>query len=136
MTQDGGGPTTAASLFNSTAWSSGFLDTYLGFNAAPNNPIGAYLGADPGANGFFVYQANLGTMTLDGSASTIPSFTMNNALPVGAYILGFLSNTTATANSGAILISPVPEPQTYAMLLAGLGLIGFTTWRRKQNLGV
>jgi PEP-CTERM motif len=28
--------------------------------------------------------------------------------------------------------SPVPEPLTYAMLLAGLGLIGFTTLRRKD----
>jgi len=29
-------------------------------------------------------------------------------------------------------VSPVPEPQTYAMLLVGLGLIGFTTRRRKD----
>lgn len=28
----------------------------------------------------------------------------------------------------------VPEPETYAMLLAGLGLLGFTARRRKQNL--
>lgn len=28
----------------------------------------------------------------------------------------------------------VPEPETYAMLLAGLGLIGFTARRRKQNV--
>ena len=33
-------------------------------------------------------------------------------------------------------VSAVPEPKTYAMLLAGLGLIGFTTLRRKQNLAV
>ena len=30
-------------------------------------------------------------------------------------------------------VTPVPEPETYAMLLAGLGLIGFTARRRKQN---
>lgn len=30
--------------------------------------------------------------------------------------------------------APVPEPETYAMLLAGLGLIGFTARRRKQNV--
>lgn len=30
-------------------------------------------------------------------------------------------------------VSPVPEPETYAMLLAGLGLFGFTARRRKQN---
>lgn len=29
-------------------------------------------------------------------------------------------------------ISPVPEPETYAMLLAGLGLIGFSLRRQKQ----
>ena len=33
---------------------------------------------------------------------------------------------------GEIVISPVPEPQTYAMLLIGLGLIGFTARRRKD----
>jgi hypothetical protein len=30
-------------------------------------------------------------------------------------------------------ISPVPEPQTYAMLLAGLGLLGFIVYRRKND---
>jgi hypothetical protein len=30
-------------------------------------------------------------------------------------------------------ISPVPEPQTYAMLLIGLGLVGFSARRRVKN---
>jgi hypothetical protein len=30
-------------------------------------------------------------------------------------------------------LSPVPEPSTYAMMLAGLGLIGFIAYRRKNN---
>ncbi len=33
-----------------------------------------------------------------------------------------------------INISPVPEPETYAMLIVGLGLLGFTT-RRKMIIG-
>jgi probable HAF family extracellular repeat protein len=30
--------------------------------------------------------------------------------------------------------APVPEPETYAMMLAGLGLLGLTARRRKQKL--
>lgn len=30
-------------------------------------------------------------------------------------------------------VSPVPEPETYAMLLVGLGLVGFSLRRQKQN---
>jgi hypothetical protein len=33
-------------------------------------------------------------------------------------------------------IAPVPEPETYAMLLAGLGLMGFVARRRKQSAKV
>lgn len=45
---------------------------------------------------------------------------------------------TATGSSGGfqVLTStllPVPEPEAYAMLLAGLGLIGFVARRRKQS---
>jgi len=29
--------------------------------------------------------------------------------------------------------APVPEPETYAMILAGLGLLGFFARRREQN---
>lgn len=32
-----------------------------------------------------------------------------------------------------LYISPVPEPETYAMLLAGLGLMGFVARRRRAK---
>jgi hypothetical protein len=32
-------------------------------------------------------------------------------------------------------VSPIPEPETYAMLLAGLGLMGFVIRRRRRNQG-
>ena len=35
--------------------------------------------------------------------------------------------------SGHFLSAPVPEPETYAMILAGLGLLGFVARRRKQQ---
>ena len=31
--------------------------------------------------------------------------------------------------------TPIPEPETYAMMLAGLGLLGFVARRRRQNFG-
>jgi hypothetical protein len=34
--------------------------------------------------------------------------------------------------SGTINITPVPEPQTYALLLAGLGVVGFVARRRRS----
>jgi len=37
---------------------------------------------------------------------------------------------------GEIVVSPVPEPQTYAMLLIGLGLIGFSARRRNDDTDV
>ncbi len=43
-----------------------------------------------------------------------------------------LTNSTASASNLRFnLISAVPEPESYAMLLAGLGLVGFVSRRRK-----
>jgi len=49
------------------------------------------------------------------------------------------SDSNAGGNYGLTLIAekdnlaPVPEPETYAMFLAGLGLLGWSARRRKQN---
>ena len=45
----------------------------------------------------------------------------------GTYIFGF-------SGVGGAPISPVPEPETYAMLLAGLGLMAGVARRRKKQL--
>lgn len=48
------------------------------------------------------------------------------------FLHGFLNNNNGGTNAGNtfLTISAVPEPQTYALLLAGLGLVGFSS--RKQ----
>ncbi|QPI52345.1 FxDxF family PEP-CTERM protein [Massilia antarctica] len=41
-----------------------------------------------------------------------------------------LANACKLGVCGTVLLSPVPEPETYAMMLAGLGLLGFCARRR------
>jgi hypothetical protein len=48
----------------------------------------------------------------------------------GKYYLAF-SNEVSGTTTAFITLTPVPEPQTYAMLLAGLGLVGWIARRRK-----
>lgn len=46
---------------------------------------------------------------------------------------GSLSNATLYSTGHAPVVAAVPEPGTYAMLLAGLGLMGFVARRRQQK---
>lgn len=58
-----------------------------------------------------------------------------------AYDLGTINNNQTVsfgyeyimAISDPFIPSPIPEPSSYAMLLAGLGLLGFTAYRRKKD---
>lgn len=71
--------------------------------------------------------ANLGTM----SAASMINVTIQNILvaqsPVGTDTLAFIEKKYAGLN---VITTPVPEAETYAMMLAGLGLIGFVVRRR------
>ena len=49
----------------------------------------------------------------------------------GAIVGTAVNNLLGITDGHAFLLSPVPEPETYAMLLAGLGLMGAMVRRRK-----
>lgn len=49
------------------------------------------------------------------------------------YINVHSSFATAGEIRGQLLLAPVPEPETYAMMLAGLGLVGAIARRRKAS---
>ena len=133
--------TGTASLFSSNAWSSGSLAQYIGISAHPNNPIGGY---KAGGSSFYIYQADLGKIYLQGNSGTDyrsgPIFDMT-AVPQDSYIVGFLNKGTpakpdwvATANSGALFETSappaVPEPASITLLASGLLGLGFLSRRR------
>lgn len=56
-------------------------------------------------------------------------------LAAGSYYYSVFANATGTAAysiNSAATVTAVPEPETYALLLAGLGVIGFVAKRRKS----
>ena len=68
------------------------------------------------------YSATLGTTgfsTIPGSVDTSDAFV--------AY-----TSSLGNAGAGNVIYAPVPEPESYAMLLAGLGLMGLLARRRSM----
>lgn len=57
-------------------------------------------------------------------------------LAAGDYYLqvsGSLVSDTSASFGGAVMLAPVPEPETYGMMLGGLGVLGFLARRRKSQ---
>ncbi|MDC8774168.1 FxDxF family PEP-CTERM protein [Paucibacter sp. hw8] len=74
----------------------------------------------------------VGTVNFDSTAVT-KDF---GSLAAGSYKYAVSAQVAANAIGGSYLVTssvtPVPEPSTYALLLAGLGAIGFVARRRKS----
>jgi hypothetical protein len=57
-------------------------------------------------------------------------------LAAGDYYLqvnGTMVSDTGASFGGAVMLAPVPEPETYGMMLGGLGILGFLARRRKAK---
>ncbi|CAH0284259.1 hypothetical protein SRABI118_03872 [Massilia sp. Bi118] len=106
--------------------------------------------ADTGLDfsGLSLYRVGGGTGTGDTGADTLVTngtslhsgemdvwtLSSDNLAAGDYYVLvsGNLVSDTSASFGGAVMLAPVPEPETYGMMLAGLGVLGFLARRRKQ----
>jgi hypothetical protein len=66
-------------------------------------------------------------------SGTLKSFTVTAPTNLFVDVDTHLGKGTAGSFNGTLTISPVPEPATSALLLAGLGLLGLVTLRRRNR---
>lgn len=103
------------------------------FNAPTINTIGS-LGVDVvKANGFEVLAdgSAFAAFTLDSSTPTSGLFSIDLATGAATALGNFNSKYTLTG----LTVTPVPEPETYAMMLVGLAGVAAVARRRKQKQG-
>lgn len=135
-------------LEGSAATAATFKTNWFGSNAPAGLQVGYYSGSGIGLstggdavnlfNGSGVLQAKV---TFGASDSSSPFQTFDNAAGLNNAAISQLSvvgtnGAFVAANSSVEIGSPgsiaaVPEPETYALLLAGLGLVGAIARKRK-----
>lgn len=133
--------------FNSVAQNSS--PSSLGFNLY--NLLGSYglqVVSVTGGNSHFSLSGITGTSNLEAGSfvagtvgldtSVTGNFSSSWAIKVADSAIGLgggknLTNTDVLTLNVNATVTPVPEPETYAMLLAGLGIMGAVARRRKQK---
>jgi PEP-CTERM motif len=107
----------------------GNLNNFIFANGPPNNGTATNWFA---MNGTDIDYWNYGTLgpLRDASINAPPHAYVTDISINGVALPGY--NAFDASRWSLTVANPVPEPETYAMLLAGLGLLGFTAWRRKN----
>ena len=77
--------------------------------------------------------SNTATWELSSVSQTLPTDTTYIAVSVSALSSGNILNYPTGYYADNVTLTAVPEPSTYAMLVAGLGALGLAVWRRRQK---
>lgn len=80
------------------------------------------------------------SVTLNGNLWSIGSFgkfsfgsiEVTSSTPLSMTLIGSRPSAATSSYSGTLTVSAVPEPESYALMLAGLGLIGTIALRRSK----
>lgn len=99
----------------------GFGGFVAGSNAATT--------VDRGPLGSIGFNFNTASRLLPGDSSHVLQIRTNATAFTGGH-MGIIDGSAATAAAFQPVAAPIPEPETYAMLLAGLGLLTFVGKRR------
>jgi PEP-CTERM motif len=107
----------------------GYAANTTGIRFGTNNGGSAlYSINNSGTNANNSYATGLGLAFITGAASGIAPGAFTPMTDEGSALRAYLDTST-----GNLTISAVPEPETYAMLLAGLGLMGAIARRRRNK---
>lgn len=103
---------------------------------AAQNSAGSYSGyidiqsnANAYTNSYVCNQGPLGVCQPSGTATAY----IDPYITIAPSFLASNPGYSIVVSNGISNISPAPEPETYTMLLVGLGLLGFIAYRRKDN---
>jgi len=115
-----------------------FYFTIAGLSSADSNVSSISFDETAGINfsQFDLYKVGSSTAAAQGSLDAESGLWILSGtnLTAGSYffkVAGTVATNDAVTYSGNVLVSAVPEADTYAMLLAGLGLVGVIARRRK-----
>jgi len=113
-----------------------FFDTYT-FTITGTSTISG--GAFPAFISGFTAVLQDSTFASIGTDTTPSDGFSFSGLAAGNYaisFLGFPTSSTLSAYGGVVTaVTTVPEPETYALMLAGLGVMGFVATRRRSSRG-
>lgn len=92
-------------------------------------------GAGPTGSGSQSFSDSLSTSISGWAGTDTQNRTMAAAFlnTSGGDLYGYLQMQASVNGYSSVVSTPVPEPETYAMMLAGLGALGFIGRRRKQQ---